>query len=113
MAWAKGSTRRRASSALCFGKALTGLAYLSDQSDLDCLWAPPAAQRRALLDALRTIADTAPMHLDGEIVLEDGGAVNWRELDRARLDPAAEVIVKSVDGLSLRRAALLLDDARI
>lgn len=59
---------------------LTGLSYLTPQSDLDLLWQLPAG--RAIDDlapAIAAIAATASMRLDGEIV-GDAGAVNWREL---------------------------------
>ncbi|MDE2238429.1 MAG: malonate decarboxylase holo-[acyl-carrier-protein] synthase [Rhodospirillales bacterium] len=66
----------------CFGglawQHLTGLPYLSSQSDLDLLWtAKPDLP--AFLDHLRQIATTAPMRIDGEIS-GPGGAVQWREL---------------------------------
>lgn len=66
----------------CFGSLawqyLTGLAYLSPNSDLDLLWALPA-QPRSLLGGIAAIAHAAPMHIDGE-VLGSYGAVQWREL---------------------------------
>ena len=87
---------------------LTGLVYLSTRSDIDLLWAPKRSDLSALLDGLRALDDDAPMTIDGEIILEDGGGVSWRELDRARADASAEVVVKSMNGLALRRVGAIL-----
>jgi phosphoribosyl-dephospho-CoA transferase len=66
----------------CFGglawQRLTGLAYLSPQSDLDLIWGMPP-NLPEFLDGLRQIADAAPMPIDGEIN-GPNGAVQWREL---------------------------------
>ena len=85
--------------------ALTGLPYLGPGSDLDLLW--PVTQATALdglLDGLARIAAGSPVPLDGEVLLPDGAGVNWRELHRARRGAAGEVLAKTADGISLRRA---------
>lgn len=87
-------------------QSLTGLTYLSERSDLDLLWPVPGAVPQALLRGLAEIDEQAPMRLDGEILLPDGGGVNWRELLAAA--PADTVLVKSRDRLTLRTAAALL-----
>ncbi|GJE44163.1 malonate decarboxylase holo-[acyl-carrier-protein] synthase [Methylobacterium soli] len=84
---------------------LTGLAYLSDTSDLDLLWPVAGAIDRRLLDALAAIEQAAPMRLDGEIVLPDGRGVNWRELHAA--SPDDTVLTKHRDGLALCAARAL------
>ncbi|WDD93646.1 malonate decarboxylase holo-[acyl-carrier-protein] synthase [Burkholderia sp. FERM BP-3421] len=63
-------------------QTLTGLAYLHAGSDLDLLFDVPADTRAldALLDGLATLAEQAPMRIDGELVRDDGAGVNWREL---------------------------------
>ena len=48
----------------------------------------------------------APMRLDGEILLPDGGGVNWRELSAAA--PGDSVLVKHRDRLALRKATDIL-----
>jgi phosphoribosyl-dephospho-CoA transferase len=39
----------------------------------------------------------APMRLDGELMREDGAAVNWREFHAG----AGEVLVKDIEGIRL------------
>ncbi|MCP3463170.1 malonate decarboxylase holo-[acyl-carrier-protein] synthase [Bradyrhizobium sp. CCGUVB23] len=84
---------------------LTGLAYLSDGSDLDLLWPLSSAeQAEALLSGIARIAKQAPMRLDGEIVSGAGG-VQWCELTGTDSD---EVFVKSPAGVhGTTRAAFL------
>ncbi|MDP4023824.1 malonate decarboxylase holo-[acyl-carrier-protein] synthase [Methylobacterium sp. NEAU 140] len=81
-------------------QAMTGLAYLTAASDLDLLWPCPEPVPSDLLDGLVRIADAAPMRLDGEILLPDGGGVHWRELRDA---PAGgPVLAKYRDRAALR-----------
>jgi phosphoribosyl-dephospho-CoA transferase len=79
-------------------RALTGLDYLTDRSDLDLLL---DVGRDTDLDRLVTevaaIETDAPMRLDGELMREDGTAVNWREFQAG----AGEVLVKSIEGVHL------------
>lgn len=74
---------------------LTGLPYLSKTSDLDLLW--PAPNLEAALDLVERLAVVerhSPVRFDGEILLPDGDAVQWREL---HAEPA-EVLVKADSG---------------
>lgn len=87
-------------------QSLTGLPYLTAQSDLDLLWPVSGAVPQRLLDGLARVEAGAPMRLDGEILLSDGGGVNWRELYAA--GPADTVLVKHRDRLALRPAAAIL-----
>lgn len=60
---------------------LTGLEYVHANSDVDIAWSLPARER--IMPFLRDLADIesrAPMRLDGELVRDDGAAVNWREV---------------------------------
>ena len=79
-------------------RILTGLDYLTDRSDLDLLL---DVRRETDLDRLvadiAAIEADAPMRLDGELMRDDGAAVNWRELHAG----AGEVLVKSIDGVGL------------
>ena len=86
---------------------VTGEQVLRPTSDLDLLWRPEPPRRRALLDALADL-DGGALRVDGEIVLEDGGGVSWRELRAAAEGRAASVAVKSMDGVTLREAAPML-----
>jgi phosphoribosyl-dephospho-CoA transferase len=87
-------------------QSLTGLPYLSEGSDLDLLWPVPGAIPSRLMEGIAAIEARAPMRLDGEILLSDGGGVNWRELHGA--GPGGTVLVKHRDRLALREAAALL-----
>lgn len=84
---------------------LSGLAYLSDGSDLDLLWPLPSpGQLNTLTSGIAGIAKQAPMRLDGEIVSGAGG-VQWRELTGTDED---EVLVKGTTGVtSMTRASFL------
>ena len=83
-------------------QAVTGLAYLSATSDLDLLWPSPGPVPRTLLSGLARIDATAPMRLDGEVLLPDGGGVQWRELFEA--PGGGLVLVKYRDRVAMRRA---------
>ena len=86
-------------------RSLTGLDYLTDTSDLDLLLPIPLRS-----DLVRVIADlaaieaAAPMRLDGELMRDDGAAVNWRELHTG----AREVLVKTIGGVALLDASFFL-----
>lgn len=79
-------------------RAITGLDYLTINSDLDLLL---HVRRDTDLELLTTGLDrieaVSPMRVDGELVRADGSAVNWRELHGG----ARELLVKSFAGLSL------------
>jgi phosphoribosyl-dephospho-CoA transferase len=86
-------------------RVLTGLDYLTDRSDLDLLLhIDRDTDVAGLVTGIAEIEDVAPMRLDGELVRDDGAAVNWREL-HARAD---QVLVKTIDGVALRDARLFL-----
>ena len=87
-------------------QCLTGLNYLSGTSDLDLLWPCADVVAGNLLTGLAELDRRAPMRLDGEILLLDGGGVNWRELHDAGPDDA--VLVKHLDRLVLRSACSVL-----
>lgn len=86
-------------------QALTGLTYLSARSDLDLLWPCATGLPDGLLDEIGAVADTAPMGIDGEILLPDGTGLQWRELHDAPED--GSVVAKSLDRVALVPAATL------
>jgi phosphoribosyl-dephospho-CoA transferase len=88
-------------------QTMTGLTYLSDTSDLDLLWPCPSRVPDSLLDGLARIDAGAPMRLDGEILLPDGGGVQWRELHEAAT--GGSVLAKYLDRVALRPADELLE----
>lgn len=94
-------------------QALTGLDYLTPVSDLDVLWplvdADDPDHLRGLLDEIARLADLAPMRLDGEILMSDGGGIQWREL-RETPDEGAVLVkyrfkVEMRPVITFRRAA--------
>jgi len=94
--------RRHSVKARVFGslawQALTGLVYVTGNSDLDLLL---DIRRDTDLDRLATdlaaIEAEAPMRLDGELMRPDGAAVNWREFHAG----AGKMLVKHIDGIGL------------
>ena len=73
-------------------RALTGLDYLTDRSDLDLLLhVHRDTDIHRLTAELAGIEAAAPMRLDGELVRDDGAAVNWREFHAG----AREILVKT------------------
>jgi len=99
----RGLFARHAIEARVFGslawETITGLAYLTDRSDLDLLMHVGAGtDLRQLAHELADIEADAPMRLDGELVRNDGAAVNWRELHDGRGDV---VLVKTMTGVVL------------
>jgi phosphoribosyl-dephospho-CoA transferase len=89
---------------------LTGLPYLSPNSDIDTLWSVGVGvDIYALLGSIAAVAQTAPMRIDGEVLFRDGSAVNWRELhDALCRNAAADLLVKSMDGVRLLSVSQLL-----
>jgi phosphoribosyl-dephospho-CoA transferase len=95
----------------CFGSLawqyLTGLAYVSDASDLDLLWDLPAVEGiDRFLESITAISRAAPMRIDGE-VLGAAGGVNWRELWRG-----GEMLVKDRAEVHLMTRAEFLAGGR-
>jgi len=86
-----------------FWRYRTGLPYLSAHSDLDVLWPIPAdCEIGALVAGIAVAERGAPMRIDGEVVLPDGEAVNWRELHAAlNQDGPRQVLAKSIGGVRL------------
>jgi phosphoribosyl-dephospho-CoA transferase len=81
-------------------QAVTGLTYLSATSDLDLLWPCAGPVPPSLLAGLARIDEGAPMRLDGEVLLADGGGVQWRELFEA--PERGSVLVKDLDRVAMR-----------
>ena len=78
--------------------AITGLEYLSDGSDLDLLLHVGCdTDLHGLTAGLAEIEAGAPMRLDGELVRDDGAAVNWREFHAGQ----REILIKTAAGVAL------------
>jgi phosphoribosyl-dephospho-CoA transferase len=84
---------------------LTGLRYLTAQSDLDLLWSVSDERIASLLVEGLLRLDADPVRLDGEIELPDGAGVNWRELVQSGANLGDEVLVKIMDGVEVRAKA--------
>jgi phosphoribosyl-dephospho-CoA transferase len=86
-------------------RALTGLDYLTECSDLDLLLHVDRDTDLVRLAAdMAAIEASAPMRLDGEFIRDDGAAVNWREFHAG----AREILVKTVGGVALLDTSLFL-----
>jgi phosphoribosyl-dephospho-CoA transferase len=86
-------------------QALTGLPYLSPDSDLDVLLRlRPESDVVTALDTLADLAAAAPMRIDGEVVRLDGAAVQWRELHSG----SQPLLIKSLHGVSLIEPSVFL-----
>jgi phosphoribosyl-dephospho-CoA transferase len=86
-------------------QAATGLAYLSESSDIDLLLKPASlAQLEAGMQLLQ--AHAAHLPLDGEIVFPDGAAVAWKEW-RGAAAANARVLVKQAGAVRLEHSAAL------
>ncbi|HTB38321.1 MAG TPA: malonate decarboxylase holo-[acyl-carrier-protein] synthase [Reyranella sp.] len=96
---------------------LTGLAYMSPQSDLDVLWpVPENFDVLSLVFGIAQVQRDAPIRIDGEVIFPDGSAVNWRELWNAYLaanrsghwaEDRATVLAKTMEGVRLLDIASL------
>jgi phosphoribosyl-dephospho-CoA transferase len=74
------------------------LAYLSDRSDLDLvLDVRRDTDLNELAASVAEIEADAPMRFDGELMREDGAAVNWREFHAG----AGLVLIKTIDNVGL------------
>jgi phosphoribosyl-dephospho-CoA transferase len=79
-------------------QALTGLTYLTPQSDLDfVLHTRPDTDLPRLAASIQTIETAAPMRLDGELIRTDDAAVSWREFNAG----ACQLLVKTAAGVAL------------
>lgn len=84
---------------------LTGLDYVHPASDLD-LWVGVASEDHAdaVAAALRHAGSIGP-RCDAELVFPDGAAVHAREWEGWRVGQARSLLVRALDGASLRTAA--------
>jgi phosphoribosyl-dephospho-CoA transferase len=86
---------------------VTGLRYLTAQSDLDLVWpVPDESTATALVQSLLWHDTGAPVRLDGDLELPDGAGVNWREFARVTSN-GGDVLVKTTSGVEMRPASAL------
>jgi phosphoribosyl-dephospho-CoA transferase len=80
-------------------RMLTGLDYLTGESDVDLLISlPRGSDCTTMIAGLTALEATSPMRIDGEFVMQGGAAANWRELRTGNRD----VLVKTARGAVLR-----------
>ena len=85
---------------------VTGLPYLTAQSDLDLLWSGADAGRvRTLVAGLSRLDGDSPVRIDGEVELPDGAASHWRELADDRGN--GMVLLKTMNGVETRASVRL------
>ncbi|MCR8960673.1 malonate decarboxylase holo-[acyl-carrier-protein] synthase [Variovorax sp. S2] len=87
-------------------QAISGLDHVHAASDLDLsVTVEGAAHADAVARALASFEapQPPPPRLDGELLFNDGSAVAWREWSEWRAGRARAVLVKRLDGVSLRR----------
>jgi phosphoribosyl-dephospho-CoA transferase len=58
-----------------------------------------------VVEGLLRLDAGGPVHLDGELALPDGGAVNWCELAQSVANLGDKVLVKTMDGIAVRTKA--------
>ncbi|MDO0864058.1 malonate decarboxylase holo-[acyl-carrier-protein] synthase [Xanthomonas campestris pv. campestris] len=79
-------------------QAVTGLPYVHAASDVDLLWTlDTPTQAHAVVTLLQQWEHATARRADGELLLPDGNAVNWREYAGG----AQQVLVKRNDGCRL------------
>lgn len=88
-------------------QALTGLAYVTEHSDLDLCWRPRSASHLdTLCELLVSWQHATGIAVDGEIVFDDDHSVSWREWQFRRTQ--ASVLVKRLHGPVMRTPSSLL-----
>lgn len=90
---------------------LTGLDHLHAGSDIDlCIRVAHADQADQVVALLQAFANPQP-RLDGELAFPDGAAVAWREWLAWRSGRIRAVLVKRLEGCSLRSDLIGMDRA--
>ena len=89
-------------------QALSGLQYLTPQSDIDLLWHPQSnAQLQQGITLLARWEQSCGLRADGEVLFGEGSAVSWREWAKLESVRDRRVLVKRVGSAELVDAAEL------
>lgn len=91
-------------------QTLSGLPYLTPQSDIDLLWHPLSNEQ--LLQGITLLArweQSSGLRADGEVIFGASSAVSWREWATSRSDKDQRVLVKYASGAELVDARELLE----
>jgi phosphoribosyl-dephospho-CoA transferase len=91
-------------------QALSGLPYLTPQSDIDLLWHPRSnTQLRQGIDLLARWEHSSGLRADGEVLFGGSSAVSWREWASLKPGNDQRVLVKRESGVELADAHELLE----
>ena len=82
-------------------QCITGLRYLTPQSDLDLLLPVADADAADGVAVLLEGFELSGPRLDGELLLPNGNAVAWREWLQWRRGSVDRILVKRLHGVSL------------
>jgi len=91
-------------------QALSGLPYLTPQSDIDLLWHPQShAQLQQGIALLARWEQSSGLRADGEVLFGGSSAVSWREWATLKSGDDQRVLVKRVSSAELVEARELLE----
>ena len=91
-------------------QALSGLNYMTPQSDIDLLWHPLShAQLQQGIALLARWEQTSGLRADGEMLFGGSSAVSWREWSTLKYDGDQRVLVKRISSAELVEAHELLE----
>ncbi len=83
-------------------QALSGLPYLTPQSDIDLLWhARSHAQLQQGIELLARWEQSSALRVDGEVLFGENCAVSWREWATLNTGDDRRVLVKRRSGAEL------------
>ena len=91
-------------------QALSGLQYLTPQSDIDLLWHPLSnTQLQQGIALLAHLEQDHGLRADGEVLFGGSSAVSWREWATLKSGEDQRVLVKHVSSAELVEARELLE----
>lgn len=91
-------------------QALSGIQYLTPQSDIDLLWHPQShAQLRQGIALLARWEQNSGLRADGEVLFGGSSAVSWREWAALKFGGDQRVLVKRASSAGLVAAGELLE----
>jgi len=91
-------------------QALSGLPYLTPQSDIDLLWHPQShTQLQQGIELLARWEQSSGLRADGEVLFGGSGAVSWREWSTIKSGVDQRVLVKRTSSAELVDARKLLE----
>jgi phosphoribosyl-dephospho-CoA transferase len=91
-------------------QALSGLQYVTPQSDIDLLWHPQSrAQLQQGMEMLIGWEQSSGLRADGEVLFGGGSAVSWREWSATKTGDEQRVLVKRESSAELVDCRELLE----